>query len=67
MSFPGKRTMCPLQRKLGEPQGANINVQRREKFLASNIIQSPDGLTCTVDWESKRRILKLWMEKIGLR
>jgi hypothetical protein len=33
MSFSGNRTLCPLQRKPDEPQGTNINVQRREKFL----------------------------------
>ena len=44
--------------------GKNSTDKRKIYFLY--IIHTPDGPTCTFDWENKKRIRNLWMEKKGL-
>jgi hypothetical protein len=39
-----------------------MELGRREKKFSPKSINTPDGLTCRIDWEEKRRIRNIWME-----
>jgi hypothetical protein len=65
-SFHRSEPLCPLHRKLGEPERPSAQIRGTEKFRVRNCIHTPHGPICGIEWENNRRIRNLSMEINGL-